>query len=110
MAKPPSQINTVEAPGIEGDSSEGNTGNPAGLQGGDPAPGGLTPAAISRDSGGLTKRADDSDAVEAALAAALAEASAAGRWDVVGQLARELEARRLASSGGVVVSLAARRR
>lgn len=45
-----------------------------------------------------------------ALASALTEAARAGRFDVVAQLARELEARRLASAGGVVVSLAARRR
>lgn len=36
--------------------------------------------------------------LDEAMASALAEASAAGRWDVVAQLARELEARRLASS------------
>jgi hypothetical protein len=35
------------------------------------------------------------------LAVALARASEAGRWDIVGQLARELEARRLASAGVV---------
>jgi hypothetical protein len=34
-----------------------------------------------------------------ALADALAKASIAGRWDVVGQLARELEARRLSRAG-----------
>ena len=39
-----------------------------------------------------------SDPLESALAAA----AAAGRWDVVSQLARELEARRLASSTNVV--------
>ena len=36
------------------------------------------------------------DAVEAALAEALTKAAAAGRYDVVAKLARELEARRLA--------------
>lgn len=46
--------------------------------------------------------------VEAALADALSKAAAAGRWDVVAQLARELEARRLASAGNVV-ALAAKR-
>jgi hypothetical protein len=40
--------------------------------------------------------------VEDALAFALARASAAGRWDVVAQLARELEARRMADAGNVV--------
>jgi hypothetical protein len=39
--------------------------------------------------------------VEGALAEALTAASAAGRWDVVAQLARELEARRLVSSNVV---------
>jgi integrase len=38
-------------------------------------------------------------AVEDALAGAIADAARAGRWDVVAQLARELEARRLAEAG-----------
>jgi hypothetical protein len=42
------------------------------------------------------------DAVEAALATALVEAAIAGRFDVVAQLARELEARRRAPAGNVV--------
>jgi hypothetical protein len=42
------------------------------------------------------------DVVEAALAKALEGATAAGRFDVVAQLARELEARRLARMGNVV--------
>jgi hypothetical protein len=37
--------------------------------------------------------------VDDALAGALARASAAGRWDIVEQLARELEARRLRAAG-----------
>lgn len=41
------------------------------------------------------------DAVEAALAIALVEAATAGRFDVVAQVARELEARRLARGGNV---------
>ena len=40
--------------------------------------------------------------LEAALAEALTLAAAAGRFDVVAQLARELEARRLARAGNVV--------
>jgi hypothetical protein len=40
--------------------------------------------------------------VEIALAKALEGATAAGRWDVVSQVARELEARRLARAGNVV--------
>jgi hypothetical protein len=43
-----------------------------------------------------------SDAVEVALAKALDAAASAGRFDVVAQLAREFEARRLASAGNVV--------
>jgi hypothetical protein len=42
------------------------------------------------------------DPVEQALATALTAAAAAGRFDVVAQLARELEARRLARAGNVV--------
>jgi hypothetical protein len=37
--------------------------------------------------------------IEDALAGAVGEAARAGRWDVVAQLARELEARRVASAG-----------
>ena len=48
-------------------------------------------------------------AVEAALAKALDAAAAAGRWDIVAQLARELEARRLVRAGNVV-ELDAKRR
>jgi hypothetical protein len=42
------------------------------------------------------------DPVEASLAKALDAAAAAGRFDVVAQLAKELEARRLATAGNVV--------
>jgi hypothetical protein len=48
------------------------------------------------------------DAVTMALAKALEGATAAGRWDVVAQLARELEARRTSHIG--VVDLRARLR
>jgi hypothetical protein len=48
------------------------------------------------------ERAGGGDAVEAALVAALTAATAAGRFDVVGQLARDLEARRMAQAGNVV--------
>jgi hypothetical protein len=52
----------------------------------------------------------DADPVEAALATALEGATAAGRWDVVAQLARELEARRLARVANVVTLPTERRR
>jgi hypothetical protein len=42
------------------------------------------------------------DDVEAALAKGLAQAAAPGRFDVVAQIARDLEARRLARAGNVV--------
>ena len=45
------------------------------------------------------------DVVEAALAKALEQAASAARWDIVSQLARELEARRLAARAGNVVAL-----
>ena len=41
--------------------------------------------------------------VEDALAGAIRVAAAAGRWDVVAQLARELEARRLEAAGVAVL-------
>jgi hypothetical protein len=50
------------------------------------------------------------DAVEAALAEAVARAAAAGAWDVVGKLAGELEARRRARQAPGVVDLEAERR
>ena len=43
------------------------------------------------------------DAIEAALASALAAAAAAGRFDVVAQLVREIEARRLARASHVAL-------
>jgi hypothetical protein len=43
------------------------------------------------------------DAVEEALAGALARAAQAGRFDVVAKLAEELEARRLARTGNVLL-------
>jgi hypothetical protein len=49
------------------------------------------------------------DVVEMALAEALTKAAAVGRFDVVGQLARELEARRTARADGRVIDLASRR-
>jgi hypothetical protein len=49
------------------------------------------------------------DAIEMAIADALTKATAAGRFDVVAQLARELEARRHAAAGKVI-SLDAKRR
>jgi hypothetical protein len=41
----------------------------------------------------------EAPSVDNALAVALARAAAAGRWDIVAQLARELEARRLRAAG-----------
>jgi hypothetical protein len=42
------------------------------------------------------------ETVEAALAEAIRAATSAGRWDVVGRLARKLEARRMARAANVV--------
>jgi hypothetical protein len=52
---------------------------------------------------------DRPDAVEVALAKALGDAAAAGRFDVVAQLATELEARRRARAGNVLSLEEARR-
>jgi hypothetical protein len=78
------------------------------------------PVSRSNSSGkeGVSEASDDcsddstgalglTDAVEAALTFALTEATKVGKWDVVAQLARELEARRLARSN--VVQVDARR-
>jgi len=53
-----------------------------------------------RTAGGPSR--GDADSVEVALATALDRASAAGEWGAVAQLARELEARRLAAKASVV--------
>lgn len=62
---------------------------------------------IARPEGGEGQSRGNQDPVVEALASALTQASAAGRFDVVAQLARELEARRLASAA--TVDLAAER-
>jgi len=49
------------------------------------------------------------DTVDAAVAAGLDAAARAGHWTVVAQLAKELEARRVARAGAVVVDLEAAR-
>jgi hypothetical protein len=61
-----------------------------------------TPVAIPANVGARSDIGANGDAVEEALARALGEATAAGKWDVVSQLARELEARRLVRAGNVV--------
>lgn len=48
--------------------------------------------------------------VENALAMAIERASKAERWDVVAQLARELEARRLAATGAIDLDVERERR
>jgi integrase len=66
---------------------------------------------MTRDATPVGQSWGDGDPVEAALAKALEGATAAGRWDVVAQLARELEARRLGQGSNVVpLAFAARRR
>ena len=62
----------------------------------------LLPAFLGALAGGGGQR----NSVEAALAHALTEATNAGRWDVVVQLAGELQARRTERAG--VVTLAKR--
>jgi hypothetical protein len=57
-----------------------------------------------------SERFPSGDAVETALASALAAAAVAGRFDVVAQLARELEARRHARAGNIVLLDDARRK
>jgi hypothetical protein len=50
------------------------------------------------------------DPIEQALSRALDEATKVGRWEVVGQLAGELQARRLARAGNVVAMPVLKRR
>jgi hypothetical protein len=50
------------------------------------------------------------DAIEAAFAAAITKAAAAGQWQLVSQLAHEVEQRRLAREGSKVVDLRPRGR
>ncbi len=57
---------------------------------------------VSSDRSSDTSQRVDADPLVAALGKALEGASAAGRWDVVAQLAKELEARRLAREPNVV--------
>ena len=59
--------------------------------------------------GGGTNAGRFADPVEAALANALTMASAAGEWSAVAQLAKELEARRVARTSSNVVAIDARR-
>jgi hypothetical protein len=54
--------------------------------------------------------ANAAEPIEAALADALTRAAAEGRFDIVAQLARELEARRLARAGNVIALPSSRRR
>ena len=53
--------------------------------------------------GGVSPRVGGTISVEDALAFSMARAAEVGRFDVVAQIAKELEARRLAASGNVVV-------
>ena len=58
---------------------------------------------------GTIEKDDCGDVVEAALAAALQGATAAGEWTTVAQLARELQARRESRNASNVVRLDAHR-
>jgi hypothetical protein len=60
--------------------------------------------------GPLDASLDAVDPVEDALARAIEGAVTASRWDVVAQLARELEARRTARTGAKVVPFDATKR
>ena len=72
------------------------TGDPSG-----PEIGGVHPG-VGQSWGNPASLGTGTDQVEAALARALDRASEAGRFDVVAQLARELEARRIAWLPNVV--------
>jgi len=86
----------VEAPGIENADHPENAGEADRSSEVDApdlaAPDGPNPATA----GAVNDSANDSDSVERALARAVELAAAAGEWDAVATLARELSARRLA--------------
>ncbi len=62
----------------------------------------IEPTVLVRTEQPEPRPAESHTDVESALSYALTEAAKAGRFDVVGQLARELEARRLTPAGNVV--------
>jgi hypothetical protein len=64
----------------------------------------VAPSPSADDAHGLSASAEPEEgaSVEAALTKVLEGASAAGQWGVVAQMAKELEARRLAKEPNVV--------
>ncbi len=92
-AEPKAWLAFEDSPGIE-ETSPG--GDPSGPEIWGAGPG------VGQSWGNPDARETGEDQVEAALARALDRASEAGRFDVVAQLARELEARRLANLTNVV--------
>lgn len=66
-------------------------------------------SAQTPDDGSPRARDDGGASVEKALASAIMKAAEASRWDVVAQLARELEARRLAAAEAVKIDPSRRR-
>jgi hypothetical protein len=87
LKTPEQQASAAFLGGIDGSTSPGA-----------PVPPSVNPAMP----GCLDASLDAVDAVGAALARALEGATVAGRWDLVAQLARELEARRLTRVENVV--------
>jgi hypothetical protein len=85
----------VEQRGIEPSEGAGFTAIRVDSRGNDPPRGDVS--ARERVAFGPSDLA--APTVEDALARALERASAAGRWDIVAQLGRELEARRLRAAG-----------
>jgi hypothetical protein len=92
-AEPKAGLASEDSRGIEKTSP---IGDPSG-----PEIGGVHPG-VGQSWGNPASLGTGTDQVEAALARSLDRASEAGRFDVVAQLARELEARRLARLTNVV--------
>ena len=95
----------MEAPGIESAETPANTGKHDETSLGDlaqPRPStDPNPAFAGDRSIAIVRNDRPPDVVEAALAQALVQAAAAGQWDTVSVLARELEARRRSRSCAV---------
>lgn len=91
----------VGQPGLE--TAESASSDEHSRTSSDETPGAMSESTRSHvDAEALGQTLGQKDPVEEALARALDAASAAGRFDVVAQLARELEARRLARTPNVV--------
>lgn len=98
----PLQVHMISKPNGEGEETRAAEDSRGGVRSGQ--------ARTTPDATAVGRSWGDADPVEAAIAEALRKATEVGRFDVVAQLARELEARRTAGAGNVVALPQGRRR